>query len=49
MRLVLFWPFDAAGLLSGEDSYSDGTMFAAERIRKVAPDEVPESFHAPVG
>ena len=49
MRLVLFWPFDADGRLSGEDSYSDGTMFASDRIRKLAPDEIPEAFHTPVG
>ena len=44
MRLVLIWPFDKDGKLVGEDSYSDGSMFRSERIRKLAPAELPESY-----
>jgi hypothetical protein len=46
VRLVLFWPYDADGRLVGEDSYADGSMFSADRIRKLAPDEVPAAFLA---
>ena len=49
VRLVLFWPYDAEGRLVGEDSYADGSMFSAERIRKLDPEEVPAAFFAPVG
>jgi hypothetical protein len=48
VRLVLFWPYDADGRLVGEDSYADGAMFSAERIRKLAPAEIPAAFLAAV-
>jgi hypothetical protein len=31
--------------LIGEDSYSDGEMFAAHRIKKVDPADIPALFH----
>jgi hypothetical protein len=49
VRVVLFWPYDADGRLVGEDSYADGAMFTPERIQKLAPEDVPASFFAPVG
>jgi hypothetical protein len=47
MQLALFWPFDADGKLTGEDSYSDGQMFAPHRIKKVDPADVPALYHLP--
>ena len=44
MRLVLFWPYDADGKLTGEDSYSDGLMFTPERITKLSPEDLPASY-----
>jgi hypothetical protein len=44
MRLLLLWPCDAAGRLLGEDSYSDGVMFSKERIEKLAPSDIPETY-----
>ncbi|MCB0995600.1 MAG: hypothetical protein KDB21_10945 [Acidimicrobiales bacterium] len=48
MRLVLFWPVDADAKFIGEDSYSEGSMFAPERIRRVAPEDIPDVFHLTV-
>lgn len=44
-QLTIFWPFDKAGKLIGEDSYTDGQMFSADKIRKLAPEEVPELYY----
>ena len=44
MRLVLFWPYDDEGKLTGEDSYSDGLMFTPERITKLSPEDLPDSY-----
>jgi hypothetical protein len=49
MRCLLIWPYDAEGRLVGEDSYADGAMFTPDRIRKLAPEEVPDAFLASVG
>jgi SnoaL-like domain len=39
-RMVTFWPYDADGLLVGEDSYTVGVGF--ENMRKLAVDEIPD-------
>ncbi len=44
MRLLLLWPYDAAGKLVGEDSYSNGSMYTPENIRKLSADEIPAQF-----
>ena len=44
MRLLLIWPFGPDGKLIGEDSYSNGSMYAPGNLRKLAPDEIPASF-----
>jgi hypothetical protein len=44
MRLTLFWPYDEAGKLIGEDSYSDGEMFRSDRIQKLDAADVPAEF-----
>lgn len=44
MRLVLFWPYDEEGKLIGEDSYSDGLMFTPERLTKLRPEDLPDSY-----
>ena len=49
MRLLLLWPYDADGKLVGEDSYSNGSMYAPENLRKLAPEEVPAQFFEAVG
>jgi hypothetical protein len=41
MRLLLVWPFDTEGRLIGEDSYSSGSMFDPQNIRKLTPAEHP--------
>lgn len=47
-QLTMFWPFDAEGKLIGEDSYTDGAMFAPEKIRKLSADEVPALYYQKV-
>ena len=49
MRLLLLWPYDADGKLVGEDSYSNGSMYTPENLRKLSPDEVPAEFFEAVG
>jgi hypothetical protein len=49
MRLLLLWPFDADGKLTGEDSYSNGAMYAPENIRKLSTEEVPAQYFESVG
>lgn len=49
MRLLLLWPFDADAKLIGEDSYSNGRMFAPENIRKLSPEEVPPIYFERLG
>lgn len=44
-QLTIFWPFDEAGKLIGEDSYTDGQMFAPGKIRKVSADEIPALYY----
>ena len=46
MRLLILWPFDEAGRLTGEDSYANGAMYEPSKIRKLAPDEIPPEFFA---
>lgn len=41
-RMVIFWPYDADGMLIGEDSYVAADGFA--NMRKLAPDELPPSL-----
>jgi hypothetical protein len=43
-RLVVFWPFDEEGRSLGEDSYYSG----AKEARKLAPEDVPDSYRAAV-
>jgi len=40
-RVVIFWPFDAEGRMTGEDGYANFDPYAA---RKVARDEWPEAY-----
>jgi hypothetical protein len=49
MRLLLLWPYDADGKLVGEDSYSNGSMYTPENLRKLSPEEVPAEFFEAVG
>lgn len=49
MRLLLLWPFDEDAKLIGEDSYSNGTMYAPSNIRKLTADEIPAEFFEAVG
>lgn len=44
MRLLLVWPFDEDAKLLGEDSYSNGAMYAPENIRKLSPEEIPTLY-----
>ncbi len=44
MRCVLFWPYDADGKLTGEDSYSDGDMYQPGRVVKLDPSEIPPTY-----
>lgn len=46
MHLLILWPFDAEGRLTGEDSYANGAMYDAAKIRKLAPEEIPPEFYA---
>jgi hypothetical protein len=49
MRLLLLWPFTAAGELIGEDSYAGSRMFGPGTVRKLAEDEIPEEYRAASG
>jgi hypothetical protein len=40
-RVVIFWPFDAEGRMTGEDGYANLDPHAA---RKLADDELPEAY-----
>jgi len=42
-RAVIFWPFDAAGQMLGEDGYSTFDPDGAERV---APEDLPEAYLA---
>ena len=44
-RLMIVWPCDADGKLTGEDAYSDGSFFVPGRFRKLDPSEVPDTFY----
>jgi hypothetical protein len=44
MRMIIVWPFDADGMLTGEDSYSAPVREGF--ITKVDPADVPANFHA---
>ena len=39
-RMITFWPYDADGLLIGEDSYTVGVGF--EKMRALSVDEIPD-------
>ncbi|MEZ4331094.1 MAG: nuclear transport factor 2 family protein [Myxococcota bacterium] len=45
VRLLILWPFDADAKLVGEDSYMNGSMYAPENLRKLAPEEIPARFY----
>jgi hypothetical protein len=40
-RVVIFWPFDAEGAMTGEDGYANFDRTAARKLR---PDELPEAY-----
>jgi hypothetical protein len=40
-RVVIFWPFDAEGRMTGEDGYANFDPHAA---RKLADDELPAAY-----
>jgi hypothetical protein len=42
-RQAAIFKYDAAGLCTGEDTYSDGHP-TLERVRKLAPEELPEAL-----
>jgi hypothetical protein len=42
--LVIIYPFDEEGRMVGEDPYTDGNAIQLDRIRKLAPDEIPEPY-----
>jgi SnoaL-like protein len=44
-QLLILWPVDAEGQLTGEDAYSDGPMYDASRVRRLDGGEVPDAFH----
>ncbi len=39
-RMAILWPFDADGLILGEDSYTGGDGFDGIEGRKLSPDEI---------
>lgn len=39
-RMATLWPFDADGLVTGEDTYTGGDGFAGIANRKLAPDAI---------
>jgi len=42
-RAVIFWPFNAAGEMLGEDGYS---TFDADAAERVAPEDLPDAYLA---
>jgi hypothetical protein len=44
-QLLILWPVDEEGKLTGEDAYGDGSMYDVNRVRKLTPEEVPEAFY----
>ena len=46
MHLLILWPFGPDGLLVGEDSYANGSMYAPANIRKLTAAEIPAEFYA---
>jgi hypothetical protein len=46
-QLVLIWPYDADGQLTGEDSYGTGGMYAEGCITKVEHDDLPPAYFDP--
>jgi hypothetical protein len=43
-QLLILWPVDADGKLTGEDAYGDGSMFDLDHVRKLDRSDVPEAF-----
>jgi hypothetical protein len=39
-RMATLWPFDDAGLIVGEDTYTGGNGFAGIADRKLAPEDI---------
>ena len=42
-RMAVLWPFDADGLILGEDTYTGGDGFDGIESRKLSPDEIGEA------
>jgi hypothetical protein len=45
-RVVIFWPFDEAGRMIGEDGYANLDPTA---VRKLDPAELPDAYRTPLG